>query len=192
MSFAKNLGVYGTIFEIREQDFKEFIYARLKQLEQNGAFENLKQKLIANTKRHTLRPTPVYGLTTTDNPKTFYYDPTYVLKEDIKDALGNVITAKGTTVNPFDVVILHSVMLFIDADDKRQLKWAIETAKAYNYIKYILVKGNIKDANTHLRDRVYFDQYGIITKKLGIKHIPCSVQQEGKKLKIKEYSLGSN
>jgi conjugal transfer pilus assembly protein TraW len=186
---AKNLGVYSALFEIKEKDFKEFIYERLNQLQQNGVFEKLNKKFISDVKKHTLRPNPVRGLTTTDNPQTFYYDPTYVLKEDIKDANGIVITPKGTTINPFDVVSLHSVMLFFDADDKRQLKWVAEAAKQHDYIKYILVNGNIRDIGKILKDRIYFDQYGEITKKLGIKHIPCAVKQIGKKLQIKEFSL---
>jgi conjugal transfer pilus assembly protein TraW len=189
LGYAKNLGVYGTTFEILEPDFKEFIYARLNQLQQNGELEKLNKRFLMNVKKHTLRPTPVVGLTTTNNPQTFYYDPTYVLKEDIKDAAGKVITAKGTIVNPFDVVTLHSVMLFFNAEDRKQIKWAKEESQKYSHIKYVLVQGNIKESGNTLADRVYFDQYGSITKQLGIKRIPSLVKQEGKRLKIQEFSL---
>ena len=186
---AKNLGVYGVTFEIIEKDFKEFIYERLHQLQQNGMLDKFNKKFLSNVKNHTLRPTPVKGLTTTDNPQTFYYDPTYVLKEDIRNANGKILTPKGTTINPFDVIKLHSVWLVFNADDKRQLQWAREIAKKHDYTKYILVQGNIKDTSNTLKDRVYFDQYGAITKQLDIKHIPCLVRQKNKKLQITEFSL---
>ena len=85
------------------------------------------------------------------------------------------------------------VLFFIDADDKRQINWALDNVKKYDYMKYILVKGNIKDAGKILNDRIYFDQHGLITRKLGIKHIPCIVKQEEKqekkKLQIQEFAI---
>jgi conjugal transfer pilus assembly protein TraW len=136
-----------------------------------------------------LRPIPVYGLTITKKPKTFYYDPTYILNKNIEDHEGNIIAKKGTVINPLDTIMLHGVLFFLDADDKRQIKWALENAKKHDYVRYILVKGNIKEAGKRLNDRIYFDQYGLITKQLGIKHIPCIVKQEGKKLQIQEFAL---
>ncbi|EKE01924.1 MAG: hypothetical protein ACD_21C00022G0003 [uncultured bacterium] len=188
-AFAKDLGVWGAVFEIEEQDIREFIYARLDQMQQNGELEKINASFIKNVKNHSLRPAPVVGLTTTKNPKTFYYDPTYVLAKNIEDEKGKIIAKAGTVINPLDTVTLHSVWFFLDADDKRQIQWALENAKKHDYVKYILVCGNIKDAGEALGDRIYFDQNGLIAKQLGIKHIPCIVKQEGKKLKIQEFDL---
>lgn len=191
-SFAQNLGVWGTVYPIFEEDIKEFIYKRLEAMQQNGELEKIKQKFIENVKEHTLRPTPVSGLTTianADEAKTFYYDPTLVLNRDIEDANGRILFAKGTKINPLEKVTLHSVLFFFNADDKRQVKWAINEAKNYSYVKYILVQGNIKDTGDVLKNRVYFDQYGSLSKKFGIKHIPCIVSQDGLRLKIQEFSL---
>ena len=190
-SFAKNLGVWGAIFPVVEQDIKEFIYERLNQMQQNGDLEKLKKNFIRNVKDHTLRPTPVAGLTTTEEPKTFYYDPTYVLDKNIADDKGKIIAKAGTTINSLDTIRLHGVMFFLNADDMRQIKWSFENVKNHDYVRYILVQGNIKDASKALNDRIYFDQYGLITHKLGIKHIPCIVKQEGKKLQIQEFAFSS-
>ncbi|CAL7962398.1 conjugal transfer pilus assembly protein TraW [Gammaproteobacteria bacterium] len=189
---AKNLGVWGSLFPIEEQDIREFIYQRLNEMEQNGEMTKLNKKFIDNVKEHTLRPTPVSGLTTTKEPKTFYYDPTYILNKDITDHEGNIITKKGTVINPLDTITLHGVLFFLDADDKKQIKLALNNAKKHGYAKYILVKGNIKEAGKRLNDRIYFDQYGLITKQLGIKHIPCTVKQAGKKLQIQEFTLSED
>ena len=82
-------------------------------------------------------------------------------------------------------------MFFLDTDDKRQIKWALDNAKKYEYARYVLVRGNIKEAGEVLNDRIYFDQYGLITHKLGIRHIPCVVVQNGKRLQIREYALSA-
>ena len=50
------------------------------------------------------------------------------------------------------------------------------------------IRGNIKDASLALDNRVYFDQYGFISSKFGIRHIPCIVRQNGKMLEIREIS----
>lgn len=186
---AKDLGVWGATFPVIEHDMKEFIYARLNNMKQNGELEKIKEKFIQNAKAHILRPNPVLELTTTQEPKTFYHDPTYVLDKDIKDDKGRIIAKSGTTINPFDTVKLSGILFFFNADDKRQVLWAIENGKKYDYVKYVLIRGNIKEAGEVLRDRIYFDQYGLITQSLGIKHIPCIVKQSDKKLQIQEFSF---
>lgn len=189
LAYAKNLGVWGSLFPIEEQDIREFIYQRLNEMEQNGEMTFLNKKFAENVKEHTLRPTPVAGLATTKESKIFYYDPTYILTRNIEDHERNVIAKKGTVINPLDTITLHGVMFFLDADDKKQIKWALENAKKHDYVKYILVKGNIKEAGKKLNDRIYFDQYGSISHKLGIHHIPCIVKQEGKKLQVQEFAI---
>ena len=158
-------------------------------MQQNGEITKLNKKFTENVKAHILRPAPVSGLTTTKEPKVFYYDPTYILNKDITDHEGNIIAKKSTTINPLDTVTLHGVLFFLDADDEAQIKWALSNSKKYDYIKYILVKGNIKEAGKKLNDRIYFDQHGLITKQLGIKHIPCIVKQKEKKLQIQEFTI---
>lgn len=187
--YAKNLGVWGTTFPVAEQDIKEFIHTRLYQMQKHGELDKIKTRFISNVKQHILRPTPVAGITTTNNPKTFYYDPTYFLAKTIEDDKGRVIAPAGLTINPLSTVTLHSVLFFLNADDKRQIMWSLEHAKEHDYIKYILVGGNIKEAGEALNDRIYFDQEGLITKQLGIKHVPCIVKQQDKKLQIQEFSL---
>ncbi len=195
ISYAKNLGVWGQVFPVEEQDIREFIYQRLNEMEQNGEMTKLNEKFIKNVKEHALRPTFVSGLTTikkSEKPKTFYYDPTYVLTKNIEDQEGNIIAKKGTIINPLDTITLHGVMFFLNADDENQIKWALENAKKHDYVRHILVKGNIKEAGKKLNDRIYFDQYGSISHKLGIHHIPCIVKQEGKKLQIQEFAFFDN
>ena len=189
---AKNLGVWGTLFPIAEQDLREIIYQRLNEMEQNGEMAKLREKFINNVKEHALRPTPVTGLTTTESPQTFYYDPTYTLTENIEDYEGEIIAKKGTVINPLDMVTMHGVLFFLNADDVKQISWALVQGKKHDYVKYILVRGNIQEAGKRLNERIYFDQAGSLTKQLGIKHIPCLVKQDGKRLQIQEFALKEN
>ncbi len=189
ISYGKNLGTYGAVFPIGERDIREFIEMRLKEMERNGEMGKLKERFIKNVKAHVLRPITVAGLTTTDRPRQFYYDPTYVVTENITDDKGRIIVKRGTTINPLDTVSLHGVLFFLDADDGRQVKWALQQVKKYDYVKYVLVRGNIKEAGRLLQDRIYFDQDGYLSNKLGIRHVPSIVKQDGKRLLIEEYAL---
>ena len=51
LAYAKNLGVWGSLFPIEEQDIREFIYQRLNEMEQNGEIAKLNEKFIKNVLR---------------------------------------------------------------------------------------------------------------------------------------------
>lgn len=191
--FAKNFGIFGTVYLIEEEDFRDFIYRKLEELQKNGELVKMQKKFITNVVDHSLRPEPVKNLTTTEYPKIFYYDPTFILDRNIETEDGKILFFKGTQINPLNKIQLHSVLFFLNGDDKRQIKWALSTNKKYNYVKYILVQGNVKEITEALKNRVYFDQYGKIVHKFKIEHLPCVVKQEGERLKIQEFRLeGTN
>ena len=190
-ALADNLGVWGPVYPIQEEDFLVFINERLNQLKKNGELDQMKAQFINNVSTHTLRPSPVQGLTTTISPRIFFYNPTFVLQKNIENAAGTVIISAGTKVNPLDQVELHSVLLFFNADDKNQVAWAKEQSSKFKdrVVKLILVQGNIKTSEDEFNRPIYFDQYGSMTEKLGLQHIPCLVQQAGRRLVIQEYAM---
>ena len=125
-------------------------------------------------------------MTNTTNPRVFYYDPTITLPQDLKDHEGRVFARKGDTANPLQITPLTKLMLFIDGEDGRQVKWALHQSLKS---KIILVKGSpLKLEETH-GYRFYFDQLGLLTKKLGITQVPAKVSQEGHQLKIEEVQI---
>jgi len=147
--------------------------------------------------QHILRPPPVDWLTTTQSTRVFNYDPTLIVTRDIPDARGQVIITKGTTVNPLDTLTLHEILLFLDADDQRQLEWAqnafnqITSANPNYLIKYILIRGDIQQTSRVLSHRIYFDQEGLLSKKFGLQHVPAIIWQTGRVLTIEEISINN-
>ena len=192
---AETVGVYGSVYPIGEEDLLAFIQKRLLQLEKNGSFDQLQTQFTVQVERHILRPPPVDWLTTTQTTRVFSYDPTLVVTRDIPDSRGQVIIAKGTTVNPLESFTLHEILLFLDADDQRQLKWAQNafnqiTQVFPNYlVKYILVRGDIQKSSQTISHNVYFDQEGLLSKKFGLQHIPAMIWQTGRVLTIEEISI---
>lgn len=185
---AKDFGTQGVIFPIEEVDPIELIHSKLKGMEARGELEAHNKELQEKTRASVERPHPVEGMTRTTTARTFYFDPTYVVAEDLKDHTGTVFAAKGTKLNPLETVSLSYTLLFFDGDDVDQKEFAKAKLQT-GPIKLILTKGAPLALMEELKVPVYFDQAGVLTKKLGIKHVPVVVTQEGLRLRIEEINL---
>lgn len=185
---AKDFGVQGHSFEILEQDFLEVINARLKAVDWN----QFNQKIQDKTKDYVETPTAIKNITKAKESKEYFYDPTYVLIQDIRDHTGKLIHAKGTKVNPLEFTSLKDDLIFIDGDDDTQVKFALKQYRIKNEkLKIILVKGSPLKLQRKEKIWIYFDQAGVLTTKLGITETPALVEQDGLKLKINTIDLES-
>ena len=80
----------------------------------------------------------------------------------------------------------------MNGDDAEQVFWAIQQYKAAatsNKPKIILVQGAPFHLSEKLNLPVYFDQSGVLVKKLGITQVPSRVSQKDKTLVIDEVEL---
>ncbi len=190
---AKDFGVHGKIAPIEEEDPLILIQSKLKTMEERGELERHNRELQKKTKAAIERPKPVEGLSKAIKTRIFYYDPTYIVPEDLKDHQGRIIHSKGTRLNPLETVILSQGLLFFDGDDSDQVAFAKEKLKeksTESSIKLILVKGAPLALSKELKVPVYFDQSGLLTKKLRIHHVPALVTQQALRLRIEEIKLG--
>lgn len=203
---AKDMGTHGVVCSIEEEDPVQLIQQKLKLMEERGELERHYLELQEKTKAAVERPKPVEKITKAQRSRIFYYDPTYVVAEDLKDHRGRVFYRKGTRINPLEIVSLSQSLLFFDGDDKQQKAWAKDqlskachqtsdkkspnkTCSETNAPKIILVKGSPLSLAEDFNQPVYFDQGGLLCKKLGIQHVPALVTQEGLRLHIEEISL---
>ena len=132
----------------------------------------------------------VAGLRTTVAPRTFYFDPTYALDRNVLGAQGELLFAAGTQANPLDIVSLSRHLLFFDARDTRQVRRALELMAHYQgRLKPILTGGSYLDLMKSWRIPVYYDQQGLLTRRLGITQVPALVSQDGKRLRIDEMEV---
>jgi conjugal transfer pilus assembly protein TraW len=198
-AYSQDFGTFGDTYPIAEQDFLELIHDRLKSLEAGEGLQDLKAKLVKIVKKRIDRPKQVSKITKATKNSTWILDPTLEIKSDIKDLNGNVIIKAGTKTNPLDIVSLTKTLIFYDADDGAQVKWAQNLDKKLkSKTKLILVNGSIFSQVKLFQKAIYFDQGGILTAHFSIKHVPATVAQteisdEAKKiikvLKITEYKI---
>jgi conjugal transfer pilus assembly protein TraW len=184
-SIAKDLGVQGKIYPIIETDLAANIKHKLKSWEKSGKLAKLQKQWQEKTIASTKRPKPVEGLYKAKETKEFIFDPSIHLRQDIVDHQGNLIAAKGKRINPLDYKSLPEHLLFIDGDDREQLKWAKDKAKKHQSM-IILTRGNIIDLMKSEKIRLYFDQGGFLVKTFGITALPTIVYQDAKMLKVRQ------
>jgi len=191
--FAKDLGKYGDTTSIKEEGFVAMVLRKLKDLDIEKEQENMKQK----AQKRIDEPNPVKGVIRTKKPRSFTFDPTYNLLEDIYLPSGTLLHPAGTTVNPLDHMDLDRKMIFIDAKDQDQVTWLEGQIKTHRSalnsreetLMVILVSGRPLDLQELLQKVIYFDQNGELTTKFGIHQVPATIEQEGKVLRIEEVDI---
>jgi conjugal transfer pilus assembly protein TraW len=187
---GEDLGTVGPTYAIDEPHLLTAIEQQLRQKEQSGELARLeaeaKQRIVDSIEH----PKPLPGLTRTESARSFYFDPSIVVRENITDAKGNILVRAGTRQNPLTVVSLSKHLLFFDGTDESQVERARELITYYQgKVKPILVAGSYLALMQRWQLAVYFDQQGALTRKLGITHVPALVSQEGLQLRVDELRL---
>ena len=187
---ATDLGNLGPTYEIAEPHLLQMIEQRLREKERSGELARIEQEARARGTDTVRNPMPVAGVRTTVAPRTFYFDPTYALDRNVLGAQGELLFAAGTQANPLDIVSLSRHLLFFDARDTRQVRRALELMAHYQgRLKPILTGGSYLDLMKSWHIPVYYDQQGLLTRRLGIAQVPALVSQEGKRLRIDEMEV---
>jgi conjugal transfer pilus assembly protein TraW len=187
---AVDLGAIGPTYGIAEPHLLADIERRLREKERSGELQRLMDEARTRGIDAVREPAPVADVHATDTPRTFYVDPSFTLDRNVVDASGRLLFAAGTRKNPLEVVSLNKRLLFFDARDRRQVARARELMSSYEgHVKPILTGGSYLDLMKSWRIPVYYDQQGVLIRRLGIRQVPALVSQEGQRLRIDEVVL---
>ena len=176
---AADYGQMGQTFPIIETDLLTTIETRLRTLEANGGIERLQREMQEQAVASVRRPKRVDGMTPASVQREWLFDPSIVTEDDIVDAKGNRIAARGTRVNPLDMVQLRQALVFIDGDNAAELQWALRTWSD-TAAKIIFVSGSPFDAMKPWQRRFYFDQGGKLSAHFAIRAVPARARQQGR------------
>lgn len=185
---ARDYGQQGALFPITEPDLLEQIQRKLMALQASGATAKLNEDLKRRTIAKVNRPAPVSGLSVSSAIRSWAFDPTISVAEDISDDKGRLIMAAGTRVNPLDTVPLRQTLVFLDGDDAAQLDWATKNFQATS-AKLILVNGAPLQLMRGKQRRFFFDQGGKLVRHFNIKAVPATVKQQGRLLRVTEHPV---
>ncbi|WP_062343221.1 type-F conjugative transfer system protein TraW [Novosphingobium sp. CCH12-A3] len=187
-SQGHDLGRFGETWPVIEPDLLSMIAARLKAAQGSGQLDQLNRAFAARAEARVMNPTPVGGLSPATKSRSWTYDPAMTLSADIRDAKGVLIAARGTRINPLDLVTLPRMLLFVDGTSDSQVAWA-QAQGDDAHVSIILVAGSPFARMRALKRRVWFDQGGTLTARFGIAHTPVLVRQRGKALQVDEVAL---
>lgn len=208
---AKDLGNYGQVFRIKENSILSMIHHKIQKLD----MEKINKDMQDLAKKKVMNPKAVFGVVPALKTKIFYYDPSFILDEDVVLPCGTNVYNAGTVVNPLDHMDLEREIIFVDAREKKQIAWLkgklqnndVSGGRANsnqdqdkevknNEIRIILVGGSVFDMEEELqefpdeiKEQVYFDQDGALVNQFGITHSPAVAIQEGLLLKIIEINI---
>ena len=180
--FAKDFGVHGKVFPIQEESMDKFFKEQFKDVDQEKLQIDIQKRIIETVKN----PKSVDYLKEALVYRSFLFDPSIFVQEDIKDIDGNIIIQKGTHVNPLVIQPFSQGYLFLDGSNQKHIDWALQQKGP---ITYILTKGSPFDLQEELDKDVFFDQYGALSKRLGLEYIPAKITQEGDKVRIEEFPV---
>lgn len=183
-SYAQNMGNYGEVFPIIEQDIRQVIMNKLHRMELTGELERHKERLIARVEEHVTRPKPV-KIPTTNSPESYEVDPSIVVNQNMYTHDGSLIAKAGMHLNPFDRISFSKTLFFFNADDPEQMVWVNTHYKQFDHVKFILIGGNVKEASDTLGP-VYFDLEGRLSSYFKIKHVPAVIRQKGHVWSVQE------
>jgi conjugal transfer pilus assembly protein TraW len=187
---AEDLGVIGPVHPIREVHAIEFIKAKLMEKQKNGELAKWEAESKERISKSMRNPPPVPGIGRTETARTYYYDPTLTVAQNIVDHQGNVLVPAGYRKNPLEVFSMSKYLLFFNGEDPKQVAFARRLIQHYDgRVKPVLVAGSYMDLMRSWKLQVFYDQRGALTTRFGIKNVPALVSQEGLMLRIDELKV---
>ena len=185
-AFAKDFGVVGHTYNIEEQDIIQYIKSKLEQID----IVKLQEEQQQIVRTLVERPKEVAGIIDAKENREYFYDPTFILEEDIFDHVGRIIQKSGTRINPLEKIALRHDLIFINGDNPKQVEFALSYFKTKDAkATIILIKGSPIKLQKEHKIWIYFDQEGLLTGKFGITQVPAIVTQDQLQLKIREVVL---
>lgn len=183
---AKNLGVHGRTYEIAEPDALKEIKNRAAAIDWSKYFgrDKLESK-VRNYKPKDLKKLPV-----AHEDRVRLVDMTWTLPFDIPDATGKIAIPKGTRYNPAQHRFMHTILVVIDGNDRRQVEWL----KSLSFLKdprvrVLLSDGNYYNLAKELKMAVFYAN-GVVVDRFQIEAVPSIVVQKGPFMEVSEYSVG--
>ena len=186
---AKDYGQLGTTFPIEEVDLLKAISARLHGMQANGDLARAQQALKDRTIAGVMRPHPVDGITSASEARSFTYDPSIEFDHDVRDRRDPVHGRLVARFNPLAMLPFNETFVFFDGDRKAEMDFVLARYRARPDVKLVMTKGAPFEAMKTWHQRFYFDQGGLLTAKLGVRHTPTVVARDGDVLRLNEIAL---
>lgn len=185
---AVDHGQMGQTWPIAEPDLLSVIKARLDHAQATGKLDAMNREFADKVKQRVMRPVPVAGISPALETRSWEFDPSLRIDNDIRDHKGNLIAVAGQRVNPLASAGLSKKLLFVNGDEPAEVIWAMQHGSDAR-AKIIFVDGSPFELMKVHQRRFYFDQDGKLTAHFGIRRTPALVEQKGDVLLVTEQAI---
>ena len=181
-SSGKDLGIHGKLYEIKEEDMLSYVKRKAGEIDLQALRESMEKKIEESYAEHSLVSLDVPSAT---EERVRYVDPSVVVRNPLYDHTGKMISPAGI-VNPLDHISLSKSIIVLRED---QLKRALKKISG-NGEKPILIltDGDIQRASS-LAGQIVYKASPFMLRRFQIKKVPSLIEQQGRKLKVKEMPL---
>ena len=100
-ALAHDHGVMGQTWGIVEPDLLDTIDRRLKTMQADGSIERMNAALRVKAQERVRNPLPVAGIGAVREGRSWTFDPSIVLDQDVRDQKGRLVAQAGQRVNPY-------------------------------------------------------------------------------------------
>jgi conjugal transfer pilus assembly protein TraW len=187
---AIDLGVFGPVYQIKEQDLLEWIYSkRLPELAQSGEIAKMQHLLQEKARKNIARPKGVV-LPRTTKHKISKKSLIVKVAEDLYDADHNLLIARNTKAYPFQALPeSKKALLFIDGDSSEQVAFAVREYRRNTQTNIVLTQGKPIELSNKKQVPIYFDQAQVLIDHFKITSVPTKIYRKGHLLYIEEIVL---
>jgi len=185
--WGKDCGVRGPVFPIVEPNLLHVIQNKLSKMSEGGEVDAMQSAMRERARHSVLNPVGT-KLPWATQKTIHYHEPIASFDEDLKDAKGKVFYKAHTQMNALKVKPLSKQWVFFNGEREVEIAWI---AKHLNKYKTLLIatQGRPIALSERLNTTVYFDQGGLLIKKLGIQATPSVISQDKYRLKIETVVL---
>jgi conjugal transfer pilus assembly protein TraW len=158
---AKDLGVFGAVYDIVEKDALKEIEERAKVVDMNRIVN--RGELEKKLRNYTPEGLKEIKLQTAQKERTFLVDMTYTLDRDIADDKGNVVYPKGYTFNPLDYITYPGILVILNGNSPAQVAWFRHSEYSRDLkAKLLITDGTSGELSKALRRPVFYVNQAVI------------------------------
>lgn len=181
---AKNLGVFGAVYDIAEKDALKEIEEKARKVDGNLIIN--KSDLAKKIRNYRPEDLEAMKLQPAQKDRTFLVDMTYTLDRDIANGEGNVVYPKGYTFNPLDYVTYPGIIVILDGKNLSQVAWFKGSPYSKDLeAKLLITDGSYAELSKVLKRPVFYANRAMI-EVFQITAVPSVVRQNGTMMEVTE------
>ncbi|WP_029523608.1 hypothetical protein [Persephonella sp. KM09-Lau-8] len=184
--FAKDLGVFGSVYEIKEKD----LLLEIKQKASSIDYEKIRKEYENKIKNY--RPPDIVVLEKAEKSKVYYHIPWAEVPEDVygvKNGKLVLLYKKGDKFNPLKYLPFKPIDLVIfNGDDKGEIAFVKKYFKNER-VAFLITEGSFYKVSKELGVPVYYFEGKNLKDRLGVKETVSRITVDGEKLKITVFAV---